>query len=73
MNDLETLRIQVLALPPSERAKLMEDILSSFDPEERESVDRAWAAEAEDRLRAFEEGNMEAYTIEEVRARIRNG
>lgn len=71
MNNLDVLREQVLALPESERAALLEDILSSFDPDLRKSVDKAWAAEAEDRLRAFEEGKMESVSLDEARNRVR--
>ena len=71
MNNLDALREQVLSLPESERAALLEDILSSFNPELRKSVDKAWAAEAEDRLRAFEEGKMESVSLDEARNRVR--
>lgn len=70
MNDLETLRLQILALPPLERAGLIEDILASFDAGERKAIDEAWAAEARDRLKAFDNGEMEAFTMEEVKQRI---
>lgn len=70
MNDFETLRLQVLALPPLERAGLIEDILASFEGVERKSLDEAWAAEARDRLEAYDKGEMEAFTMEEVRKSI---
>lgn len=71
MNNFDALREQVLALPEFQRAALVEDILTSFDPDLRKSVDKAWAAEAEDRLKAFEEGKIESVSMEEARNRVR--
>jgi len=70
MNHLENIRKQVLALPTVDREQLMEDILASFDPNGRESIDKAWVAEALDRIAAYDRGEMEAFTVEEVRMSI---
>lgn len=45
-------------LPPSERAELVEGILSSFDSPARQANDKAWAREAEDRVAAFDCGEI---------------
>lgn len=66
MSDLDTLRNQVLALPVADRERLMEDILASFNPAGREAIDRAWVAEALDRIEAYDRGEMESYSAEEV-------
>lgn len=50
---------EALSLPPMERAELVEQILASFDFPGRPAIDAAWGAEAEDRLRAYERGDME--------------
>ena len=47
-----------LALPPVERAELVEEILSSFDFPARADVDALWAREAEDRIDAYEGGEL---------------
>jgi putative addiction module component (TIGR02574 family) len=61
----EQLRKEALALPLVERAALAEELLSSLDrPDPR--IDALWAQEAEDRLAAFEAGEMEAIPAEEV-------
>lgn len=61
----EQLRKDALALPLAERAALAEALLSSLDrPDPR--IDELWAKEAEDRLAAFEAGEMEAIPAEEV-------
>jgi len=70
MNDLETLREQVLALPIMDRERLMEDILVSLGPSERDAIDKAWVAEALDRIAAYDRGEVEAFTIEDVQKSI---
>ena len=70
MNDLESLREQVLALPTVDREQLVEDILASFSPSGREAIDKAWVAEALDRIAAFDRGEMETYSVEEVQKSI---
>jgi putative addiction module component (TIGR02574 family) len=61
----EQLRKDALALPLVERAALAEELLSSLDrPDPR--IDALWAQEAEDRLAAFDAGEMEAIPAEDV-------
>ena len=61
---------EALALPPVERASLLEELLSSFDFPARQEVDALWAAEAEDRIEAYDRGEMRAIPADEVFARI---
>lgn len=70
MYDLETLRAQVLSLPPLDREALMEDIRASFDSGAREAVDKAWADEIESRRKAYREGRIGTVTLEESRSRM---
>lgn len=58
-----------LALPPTERAAIAEELLSSLDCPDSE-IDALWAREAQDRLAAFEAGEMEAIPAEEVFAEL---
>ena len=54
-----------LALPAVERATLADELLSSLDrPDPR--IDTLWAKESEDRLAAFEAGEMKAIPADEV-------
>ena len=55
-----------LNLPPVERAELVEEILSSFDFPARREIDALWAREAEDRLDAYERGELKARPADEV-------
>ena len=61
--DLESVYRSALALTSQERAELVERILSSLD---REAIDRAWAAEAEERIRAYEAGELSARDADDV-------
>lgn len=55
----EKLIEQMLDLPPEERAHVAERLLSSLEPN-LSSVEQLWAQEAEDRLDAFERGEINA-------------
>ncbi len=61
---------EALALPPIERAALVEELLSSFDFPARREVDALWAKEAEDRIDAYERGELTASPAEAVFDRI---
>ena len=66
MDKTEELYQSAVSLPPVERARLVERILSSFGNPEREEIDRLWAAEVEARIDAFERGELSARPAEEV-------
>ena len=59
-----------LTLSPMERAELVERILASFSFPERQSIDELWAAEVEDRIDAYESGELTSRPAAEVFARI---
>ena len=61
----EKLIQQALGLPPDERAELAERLLSSLEPP-LSAIDQLWAQEAEDRIDAFERGDIEAIPAEDV-------
>ena len=56
----QTLMDEALALPPIERASIIEGLISSFDPPSRESIDRAWAVESEVRIDAHDKGALKS-------------
>ncbi len=62
---------EVLSLPPEERAELVELVLASFDTASRRDVDSAWATEAEDRVDAYERGDIPTVTAAEVFGKLR--
>ena len=66
----EQVLAEALKLPPVERAELVENLLSSFEFQSRKTIDALWAQEAEDRIDAFERGEMAAIPAKNVFADI---
>lgn len=62
---------EALALAPQERAELVERLLATFHSVPDPHLDELWAREAEDRLDAYERGELKAVPAEEVFDRIR--
>ena len=54
-----------LALPDIDRAAIVESLLTSLDQPDL-VIDESWAAEAEERLAAFDAGPMKAIPADEV-------
>jgi putative addiction module component (TIGR02574 family) len=61
---------EALKLPPVERAELVENLLTSFEFQSRKKIDALWAKEAEDRIDAFDRGEMAAIPARDVFAKI---
>ena len=61
---------QALALSPQDRAEIVDRLLASFQSPPDPRLDELWAREAEDRLDAYDRGEMGAVPAEEVFARI---
>jgi putative addiction module component (TIGR02574 family) len=57
---------EALKLPPVERAELVENLLISFEFQSRKTIDALWAEEVEDRINAFERGEMAAIPAKDV-------
>lgn len=60
-----------LGLPPKTRAKLAEKLLESLDDPRQREIDRLWAEEVEERIDAFEKGELKAIPGKEVFRRLR--
>ncbi len=61
---------QALALPPQDRAEIVERLLASFQAPPDPRLDELWAREAEDRLDAYDRGELGTVPADEVLARI---
>lgn len=61
---------EVLLWPPTDRASLIEALLTSFDAASRKAVDTAWARESESRIDAYEAGKLQSVPLNEVINRI---
>jgi putative addiction module component (TIGR02574 family) len=62
----EEILAKALELSPMERAELIENLLSSFEFPSRKEMDALWAQEAENRIDAFERGNIEAIPAKNI-------
>lgn len=66
----ERVLTDALELPPIERAELIEQLLSSFEFPARKTIDELWAKEAEERIEAYDRGELTAKSAKEVFDRI---
>lgn len=68
----EKLFNDALALPPIERAELIQRLFQSFDASEDHTIDTAWKKEVESRIDAYDKGMLSASLAEEVMTRVNN-
>ena len=68
----EQIAQQALALPPEARAELAEKLRASLDGAEQSEIDKAWAEEADRRLKAIEDGEMDVVDGSEIRKLLRD-
>jgi putative addiction module component (TIGR02574 family) len=61
---------EALSLPPAERVEIAERLLSSLDPPTQKAIDVLWGTEAEERLDAFERGEIKAVSAKQVFERL---
>ncbi|MBN8509022.1 MAG: addiction module protein [Burkholderiales bacterium] len=62
------LAAQGRTLPPEDRVRLLDLLLESLEQPPTSSVEAAWAAEIERRVRAHERGDGELFDVEDVLA-----
>jgi putative addiction module component (TIGR02574 family) len=62
---------QALVLPLQKRAELVEQLLATFQSPPSPHLDELWAREAEDRLDAYNRGELKAVPAEDVFNRIK--
>jgi putative addiction module component (TIGR02574 family) len=55
-----------LSLPEEVRVALAEQLLESLDSADQREIDARWAKEAEDRIDAYDRGEIAAFPIDEV-------
>jgi len=68
MTNLNEILKEALALKPVERTGLVDELLSSLDAPDTE-IDGLWKREAEDRIDAFERGEIKAVSLRAVLGR----
>ena len=58
------------SISPVERAELIEELIRSFDRDQRMDIDAKWVVEAESRNDAYSRGEITASSMEDVFRRI---
>jgi putative addiction module component (TIGR02574 family) len=61
---------ETLTLRPSEKAQLIDKLISTLDKPDKE-IDELWAKEAEDRIDAYDQGKLKAVSLEKVLQKYR--
>ena len=61
---------RALKLPAVDKAYLVDELLTSLDKPD-EAIDAMWRQEVEDRLKAYNAGNLRAISLEQVLAKYR--
>lgn len=65
MNEKEKLLAKALKMNPKERAEIVDQLIQSLDKPDEE-IDNLWQREVEDRIDAFEEGDIQTVTLQEI-------
>lgn len=66
--DIKHILQDALELPPSKKAELVNQLLASLDEPDLE-IDALWEKEAEERVRAYEKGEIRSKPLREVLAK----
>ena len=61
---------QALSLPPADKARVVDELLSSLDQPD-EVIDALWRKEVEDRIAAYNSGSLKSVSLEEALAKYR--
>jgi len=61
---------EALTLRPSEKAQLIDKLISSLDKPDKE-INELWAKEAEDRIDGYDQGKLKAVSLEKVLQKYR--
>mgnify|MGYP002629587826 len=65
MTTTDNLFREALTLKPSEKAQLIDKLISTLDKSDKE-IDELWAKEAEDRIDAYDQGKIKGISLEKV-------
>jgi len=72
---LASIQSEIEKLAPAERASLIDLLWDSLDEEQIKEIEAKWAAESDDRIDAFERGELSAVdgpsALEELRSSLR--
>jgi putative addiction module component (TIGR02574 family) len=66
MVNKEQLISKAIKMKPAEKAEIIDRLLQSLDKPDKE-IDKLWKKEAEKRIDAYEAGDIQTVTLQEVR------
>ncbi|MBN2383493.1 addiction module protein [bacterium] len=61
---------EALSLSPYDKAQLIDILISTLDKSDKE-IDELWSKEAEDRIDAYDQGQIKAISLEKVLQKYR--
>jgi len=70
MTTTDNILKETLTLRPSEKAQLIDRLISTLDKPDKE-IDELWAKEADDRIDAYDQGKLKAVSLEKVLQKYR--
>jgi len=70
MTATENVFKEALTLKPSEKAQLIDKLISTLDKSDKE-IDELWAKEAENRIDAYDQGKIKAISLGRVLQKYR--
>lgn len=65
MSEKDQVLAKALKMTPRERAEIVDQLLQSLDKPDNE-IDKLWEKEAEERIDAFESGDLHTVTLQKV-------
>ncbi|MDZ7690981.1 MAG: addiction module protein [Balneolaceae bacterium] len=65
MSEMKQVLEKALKMTPAERAEIVDQLLQSLDQPDKE-INKLWEKEVEDRIDAFESGDIQTVTVQEV-------
>lgn len=65
MTSTDNILKDALRLKPAEKAKLIDKLIYSLDKPDKE-IDALWANEVEDRINAYEQGEIRTVSLENI-------
>ena len=69
--DIQEIIDRALSLPPADKALVVDKLLSSLDQPD-EAIVALWRKEVEDRIKAYNDGELKSVSLEEVLAKYRS-
>lgn len=74
LSNMNNIYQEALSLPPIERIELIEHLYFSLDSSDsRKRIDALWAQEVEERISAYEQGELKSISAKDVFEKIDRG